>query len=124
MADTRTDPTTYVHTGGIGKTGQDLQAFGDRQNGLNQLLLQQTASLQAENHALSAQLALAMRQNELLEARIAELEKALDTAKNETQSRLARMQEDVKAAVAEVDRLRLTTKLNSNAIDRLSRKGD
>ena len=124
MADTRTDPRTYVHTGGIGKTGQDLQSFGDRQNGLNQVLLQQTASLQAENNALTAQLALALRQNELLEARITALEQALDAAKHETQSRLARMQEDVKAAVAEVDRLRLTTKLNSNAIDRLSKKED
>ncbi len=96
---------TYKEMAGFGKTGQNLKEFGESQNAMNAQL---TEKLELLTHQLGqaldsiAQLELAQRSNlqrfAAYEAEIADLKK-------------------------EIDRLRLTAKLNSNTIERLTRGG-
>lgn len=95
---------TYKEISGFGKTGQALKAFGESQNAMN-------AQLSEKLELLTKQLGQALD-------RIAELE----TEKEKTQKRFIRCAEELDKLQKEVDRLRLTAKLNSNTIDRLAKK--
>ncbi len=94
---------TYAEKSGIGKTGQALKQFGENQNALNAQLAEQIVQL-------SKQLEDAMQ-------RIAQLE--AEQEKNIT--RFGRCAAELDEMQKELDRLRLTTKLNTNAIDRMAK---
>ena len=113
---------TYIPQEGITHLPQTLREFGERQNRLN-------SELQKENAALSGQVEVLASQMSEAFARIGALEKALLEANQritELESeqalnikRFHRCAEDLDKAERENERLRLTAKLNSNAIDRL-----
>ncbi len=95
---------SYEEQSGFGKTGQTLRQFGERQNDVN-------ARLNEQMELLAKQLGEAMQ-------RIADLEAAQRSADEtiaQQAAAIAEMQKDI-------DRLRLTTKLNSNALDRLAKQ--
>lgn len=112
---------TYQNAAGIAKTGQSLREFGERQNALNAGVQEELTYLRKQNQALSGQLSAALE-------RIAALEKALErvTALEQEQvmniRRFGRCAADLDVVEKEIDRLKLTSKLNSNAIDRLTKK--
>ncbi len=94
---------TYEEIHGIGKTGQTLRKFGEQQNELN-------AQLTAQVETLTNQLEKAMQRIAQLEA---EQEKNI--------ARFGRCAAELDEMQKELDRLRLTTKLNTNAIDRIAK---
>ncbi len=96
---------TYQDMSGFGKTGQSLKSFGEQQNALN-------AQLAVQMDALAQQLGQALD-------RIAQLEAEQQRAAQ----RFEKYAAELDALQKEVDRLRLTTKLNSNTIDRLAKGG-
>ncbi|MBE6850166.1 MAG: hypothetical protein E7504_00275 [Ruminococcus sp.] len=94
---------TYAEKSGIGKTGQALKQFGEQQNALN-------AQLAAQVEMLEKQLEEAMQCIAQLKA---------EQEKNIT--RFGRCAAELDEVQKELDRLRLTTKLNTNAIDRMAK---
>lgn len=116
---------TYQTEAGLGKTSQAVREFGERQNALNTKLLEKIRSLEARNQALTRQLDEAsMRITELEVTTEAVLERlaALEQEQALNIRRFGRCAADLDTVEKEVDRLKLTAKLNSNAIDRLSKK--
>ncbi len=97
---------TYAEKSGIGKTAQTLKQFGENQNALNAQLAEQIVQL-------AKQLEDAMQ-------RIAKLE--AEQEKNIT--RFGRCAAELDEVQKELDRLRLATKLNTNAIDRMAKKAE
>ncbi len=97
------DTKAYEEQTGFGKTGQILRHFGEKQNDIN-------AQLSEQMELLAKQLGEAMQ-------RIAELEKA----GRDAEQRLAKQAAEIEEMQKDIDRLRLTTKLNSNALDRLAK---
>lgn len=95
---------TYKEMSGFGKTGQNLREFGESQNAMN-------AQLSEKLELLTKQLGQALD-------RIAELE--LEQRGN--LQRLSACDAEIADLKKEVDRLRLTAKLNSNTIDRLAKQ--
>ncbi len=94
---------TYKEIPGFGKTGQNLKEFGEKQNAMN-------AQLSEKLELLTKQLGQALD-------RIAELE--LEQHRNIQW--FAACEAEIADLKKEVDRLRLTAKLNSNTIERLTR---
>lgn len=94
---------TYKENSGFGKTGQNLKEFGEKQNAMNAQL---TEKLELLTHQLGEAL-----------DRIAELE----AQQEKNQKRFVRCAEEISELKKEVDRLRLTAKLNTNSIDRLAK---
>ena len=108
---------TYEPGAGLGKTAQTLRDFGERQNALNQKLAEQNQALQMRCEVLAEHLGEALD-------RIAALEEALAALQKEQAlniKRFHRCAADLDRAEAEIDRLRLTAKLNTNAIDRITK---
>ena len=95
---------TYGGSQGFGKTGKALEEFGEKQNALN-------ARLSEHLDALARQFGEAMD-------RIAELE----AARRSMEEQVAHCLTEMDGMQKEIDRLRLTAKLNSNTIDRLVKK--
>jgi transposase len=95
---------TYENIPGFAKTGQELHNFGEKQNSFN-------AQLLAQVEALTAQLAAAEEHIARLEA---EQEKNIQ--------RFGRCAAELDQMQKEIDRLKLTAKLNSNAIDRMAKE--
>ncbi len=93
--------TTFEGSQGFGKTGKALEQFGENQNALN-------AKLTEHLDALARQLGEAMD-------RITELE----ASRRSMEEQVARCLTEMDGMQKEIDRLRLTAKLNSNTIDRL-----
>lgn len=92
---------TYEEVPGFGKTGQTLRQFGEQQNEVN-------AQLQEALQAMAKQLEQALR-------RIAELE-----AEQERHiQRFGRCAAELDAMEKELNKLRLTSKLHDNTINRL-----
>lgn len=103
---------TYHAPSGLGKNSQAVREFGEKQNALNEALAEKLSTLEAENNSLYGQLAQANERIAALEDRLASLEQ--EQAKN-----IRRTVSDIAALEKEIERLKLTAKLNSNAIDRL-----
>jgi len=94
---------TYKEIAGFGKTGQNLKEFGEKQNAMN-------AQLTEKLELMTRQLGEALDRIAALEA---------EQAKN--QRRFVRCAEEINELKKEVDRLRLTSKLNTSSIDRLAK---
>ena len=117
---------TYESVQGIGKTAQELESFGTAQNQLNADILKELRIMQLQinmltHHLKEAQEDIAKlneKQTNIIcelgkyQAEAASLRNQLDAKDNYTI--------EVEALRQEVDRLKLTAKLNSNAIARLS----
>ena len=111
---------TYKHRDGIGKTGQILKEFGESQNRLNAGPLRENAMLRDRTAALERQVSEMAAQIALLTSRL----DLLEEAQSNNMRRFSRAATAIDSVGKEVDRLRLDTKLNSNAIDRLTKKQD
>lgn len=109
------NPKTYHAPSGLGKSTQAFREFGEKQNALNEALTERISTLEAENNTLYGQLSHALERIAALEERLAaqEQEQALNIR------RFGRCAADLDTVEKEVERLKLTSKLNSNAIDRL-----
>lgn len=111
---------TYEAGSGLGRTSQTVREFGERQNAMNAKLVSELKSLKTRNEVLAEHLGEALDRIAALEAAVERLEK--EQALNI--KRFKRCAADLDKAEAEIDRLRLTAKLNTNAIDRLSKGTD
>ena len=121
---------TYESVQGIGKTGQTLETFGEAQNQLNAEILKELRIIQLQNNML-------MRQMSEANAEIAKLKEdqtkyILKLAKSEAEITSLRegtktagqYQAEINALKKEIDRLKLTARLNANAIERLSHQNE
>lgn len=95
---------TYKDLSGFGKTGESLRKFGEKQNAMN-------AQLNEKLELMSRQLGQALD-------RIAELE----AEQNRNLQKFSQYNALIDELQKEVDRLRLSTKLNTNTIDRLTKR--
>lgn len=117
------DSKTYLPAGGLSHLPQTLREFGERQNQLNAQLRRENESLSGQIEVLAGQLGEAL-------ARIGALEEALERVTNlETEQkanikRFQRCAADLTALESDVGRLKVTAKLNTNAIDRLAKQGE
>ncbi len=109
---------TYGASSGLGKTGQTLREFGERQNALNAQLASQVQTLTTQVELLAGQLGDALEKIAGLEQQVA----ALQAEQERNIKRFGRCAAELDAAEKEISRLKLTAKLNTNAIDRLSKK--
>lgn len=110
-------PKTYHPQGGLNKLPQTLREFGERQNKLNLELRHENESLTRQIEVLGEHLGEAL-------VRIKALEEAIIELQNEQElniKRFHRCAEDLDKAEKEIGRLKLTAKLNTNAIDRLAK---
>ncbi|MDE7122439.1 MAG: hypothetical protein K2O42_09810 [Oscillospiraceae bacterium] len=120
------DAKTYESMQGIGKTGQALEKFGEEQNQLNQKLLKQIRILELQNNLLSRQMKEV--QAELAKLKETQVRNILKLGRCEAEIEILKQEskKSEKEAVLEnlkreVNRLKLTAKLNTNAIERLTR---
>lgn len=110
------EPKTYEGKPGLGKG--ELHAFGERQNALNEGLCR-------EIERLSGELEEAHRREAKMEERLAAAEEAIAALKSEQEKNILRFGRCAAAldeAEKKIDRLSLTCRLNSNAIDRMVKK--
>lgn len=115
------DGKTYRPIGGLNKLPQTLREFGERQNKLNAELRRENESLQHQIEVLAEQLGQMREHMHQLEERC-ERVPVLETAQELNIKRFHRCAEDLDKIEREVDRLKLSNKLNTNAIDRLTKK--
>ncbi|MDE6087179.1 MAG: hypothetical protein K2G25_02205 [Oscillospiraceae bacterium] len=120
------DAKTYESMQGIGKTGQALEKFGEEQNQLNQKLLKQIRILELQNNLLSRQMKEV--QAELAKLKETQVRNILKLGRCEAEIEILKQENkrsEKDAALEnlkrEVNRLRLTAKLNTNAIERLTK---
>ncbi len=117
---------TYESVQGLGKTGQELENFGTAQNQLNAEILKEMRIMQLQTNMLTHHLKEA--QEEIAKLKEEQVKYILDLNKCQAEVDSLKHQLEVKdsfraeaeALRQEVDRLKLTAKLNSNAIARLS----
>ncbi|MBR1553893.1 MAG: hypothetical protein IJ644_00695 [Oscillospiraceae bacterium] len=121
---------TYESVQGIGKTGQELENFGTAQNQLNADILKEIRIMQLQTNMLTHHLKEAQEEiAELKEEQVKYILK-LNQCKAEVDSLTHQLetkdsfQTEVEALRQEVGRLKLTARLNTNAIERLSHKED
>ncbi|HAJ97525.1 MAG TPA: hypothetical protein DCO72_07300 [Ruminococcus sp.] len=115
----------YEPVSGIGKSGQALQNFGDKQNALNKELLHRLDELERENSELRQKLADTETRLSLMESTFVALRECIDEQKKEQSmniKRFGRCAAALDEIDKEIDQLRLKTQLNSNAIDRMVKK--
>ena len=121
---------TYESVQGIGKTGQELENFGSAQNQLNAEILKELRIMQLQTNMLTHHLKEA--QDEIAQLKEEQVKYILklnkykaeaDSLRHQLESKDS-FQSEVEALRQEVDRLKLTAKLNTNAIERLSRKDE
>lgn len=115
----------YEPVSGIGKSGQALQNFGDKQNALNKELLHRLDELERENEELRQKLADTETRLSLMESTFVALRECIDEQKKEQSmniKRFGRCAAALDEIDKEIDQLRLKTQLNSNAIDRMVKK--
>lgn len=123
------DAKTYESMQGIGKTGQALEKFGEEQNQLNQKLLKQIRILELQNHLLSHQMQEVQTElAKLKETQVKNIlklgycEAEIEILKQENQENKKKEKDNLLEELKrEVNRLKLTAKLNANAIERLTR---
>lgn len=112
---------TYEPSAGLGKNAQMLREFGERQNGLNAKLVAEIESLQRQEEVLAEHLGEALDRVEALETALQtamERITALEKAQELNIKRFQRCANDLDKAETEINRLKVTAKLNTNAIDR------
>ncbi len=97
---------TYEGTQGFGKTGKALESFGEKQNVLNAKLLERLEETEAQLKAALERIA------------------ALEAEQERNIQRFGRCAAELDAMQKELDRLRLTTKLNSNTVERLVKQSE
>ena len=114
---------TYRPVGGLNKLPQTLREFGERQNKLNAELRRENESLQHQIEVLAEHLGELQDKLLVLEEQNERL-KALETAQELNIKRFHRCAEDLDKIERGVDRLKLSNKLNTNAIDRLTKHSD
>ena len=115
----------YEPVSGIGKSGQALQNFGDKQNALNKELLHRIDALERENAELKEKIADIETRLSLIESTFVALQECIDEQKKEQElniKRFGRCAAALDEMDSEIDQLRLKTQLNSNAIDRMVKK--
>lgn len=117
---------TYESVQGIGKTGQELENFGNAQNQLNADILKEMRIMQLQinmltHHLKEAQDEIAKLKEEQVKyiLKLNHCRADLDSIKHQLETKDS-FQAETEALRQEVDRLKLTAKLNSNAIARLS----
>ena len=117
---------TYESVQGLGKTGQVLESFGNAQNQLNADILKEMRIMQLQtnmltHHLKEAQEEIAKLKEEQVKyiLKLNQCKAELDSSKHQLETKDS-FQAEVAALRQEVDRLKLTAKLNSNAIARLS----
>ncbi|MBR1527875.1 MAG: hypothetical protein IJ642_01085 [Oscillospiraceae bacterium] len=117
---------TYESVQGLGKTGQELESFGNAQNQLNADILKEMRIMQLQtnmltHHLKEAQEEIAKLKEEQVKyiLKLNQCKAELDSIKHQLETKDS-FQAEVAALRQEVDRLKLTAKLNSNAIARLS----
>lgn len=117
---------TYESVQGIGKTAQELESFGAAQNQLNADILKELRIMQLQTNMLTHHLREA--QEEIAKLKEEQVKYILQLKKYQAEADSLRQQLnakdnyriEVEALRQEVDRLKLTAKLNTNAIARLS----
>ena len=117
---------TYESVQGIGKTAQELEAFGTAQNQLNADILKELRIMQLQTNMLTHHLKEA--QEEIAKLKEEQVKYILQLKQYQAEAASLRHQLDAKDNYTievetlrqEIDRLKLTAKLNSNAIARLS----
>ena len=117
---------TYISQEGITRLPQTLREFGERQNRLNSELQKENASLSGQIEVLAGHLGEALDRIAALEQALEDAAKRITELENEQAlniKRFHRCAEDLDKAEKETERLKLTAKLNSNAIDRLFKQG-
>ncbi len=117
---------TYESVQGLGKTAQELESFGNAQNQLNADILKEIRIMQLQtnmltHHLKEAQDEIAKLKEEQVKyiLKLNQCRAELDSMKHQLETKDS-FQAEVAALRQEVDRLKLTAKLNSNAIARLS----
>ncbi len=115
------DPNTYQSMGGLNRLPQTLREFGERQNRLNVQLREENASLSRQIEVLAGQLGEVLERIAALEAALERVD-ALEAEQEGNSKRFRRCAADLSMLENEVGRLKVTAKLNTNAIDRLARK--
>ena len=117
---------TYESVQGIGKTAQELETFGTAQNQLNADILKELRIMQLQVNMLTHHLKEAQEDiaklNEKQTNIICELGKykaEADSLRHQLEAK-DHYRMEVDALRQELERLKLTAKLNSNAIARLS----
>lgn len=102
---------TYKPENGFGKNKQNLEAFGEQQNRFNAHTEEQLTAIMEKLDALSAAItALSER-----------MEKQED-AQGQNMTLFKKCAAEMAQIHKDVDKVRLTAKLNSNSIDRLMKK--
>ena len=114
---------TYRPAGGLNKLPQTLREFGERQNKLNAELRRENESLQHQIEVLAEHLGELQEKLRVLEER-SERIAPLEAAQELNIKRFHRCAEDLDKIERDVDRLKLSNKLNTNAIDRLTKQQD
>jgi len=121
---------TYESVQGIGKTGQELENFGTAQNQLNADILKEMRIMQLQanmltHHLKEAQEEIAKLKEEQVKyiLKLNQYKAECDSLKHQMETRDS-FQAEVEALRQEVDRLKLTARLNANAIERLSHKNE
>lgn len=112
---------TYESMQGLGKTGQTLENFGEEQNQFNAEIIKQMRIAELQMNMLTRKLTETMEEVEKLKETQVKL--ILRMTKCEAEIEILK-QDNASAALdvlrQEVDRLKLTAKLNTNAIERLT----
>ena len=116
----------YDAISGIGKTAQELENFGNAQNELNADILKELRIIHLQTNMLTHHLKEAQEEISRLKEeqvryilKLNQYQAEADSLRNQLDAK-ASCQLEIEALRQEVERLRLTAKLNSNAIERLS----
>ncbi|MCR5718283.1 MAG: hypothetical protein K6F80_04515 [Oscillospiraceae bacterium] len=113
---------TYPGQESLTRLPQTLREFGENQNRLNAELQKENASLSRQIEVLAGHLGDMMDLVRTMRKELDELKKNTTELQNEQElniRRFHRCAEELDRMEKEAERLRLNTKLNSNAIDRL-----
>ncbi len=117
---------TYEPMQGIGKTPQELETFGNAQNAFNAEILKELRIMHLQANMLTHHLKEAQEEIARLKEEQVKYVLKLNQCKAEVESLTQQLegensrQTELEILRKEVDRLRLTAKLNTNAIERLT----
>ncbi len=122
MADTYTEEVWEQQA--IKNWSKPLHNFGVRQNAFNQSADRRIRELESENLQLRAEVRTLLQQTEELSQITKRQKDRLRQEENRNREIFGRVAAQMDKMQAEINRLRLSTQLNSNAIDRLLLQGE